>query len=134
MYPRWTHWHDLKGTCPVCGKPAHVGTSEKTGRHFWLHDEYDMREHYRDHGTHGLVEVKQEEFKRMLHEARDRGINPRATRDGGEAVSKRVRCVETGREYPSIQAAADASGRSRASLSCAIRRGGTCAGLHWELA
>lgn len=24
MYPRWTHWRDLKGICPICGEPAHV--------------------------------------------------------------------------------------------------------------
>lgn len=21
MHPNWEHWRDLKGTCPVCGKP-----------------------------------------------------------------------------------------------------------------
>lgn len=54
MYPRWTHWRDLKGTCPICGEPAHVGTSKRTGRHFWLHDKYDMYEYYNGHGIHGL--------------------------------------------------------------------------------
>lgn len=133
MYPRWAHWRGLNGACPVCGKPAHVGTSEGSGRAFWLHDKYDMREHYRGHGVHGLVEVDREEFRALLAAARERGDDPSATRGGVEAVSKRVRCVETGRVYPSIQAAADASDRSRASLSCAIKRGGTCAGRHWEL-
>lgn len=54
MYPRWTHWRDLKGICPICGEPAHVGTSKRTGRHFWLHDKYDMYEYYNGHGIHGL--------------------------------------------------------------------------------
>lgn len=35
---------------------------------------------------------------------------------GAEAVSKRVRCIETGKEYRSIQDAADDVQRSRASL------------------
>ena len=54
MYTRWTHWRDLKGICPICGEPAHVGTSKRTGRHFWLHDKYDMYEYYNGHGIHGL--------------------------------------------------------------------------------
>ena len=47
-------WRDLKGICPICGEPAHVGTSKRTGRHFWLHDKYDMYEYYNGHGIHGL--------------------------------------------------------------------------------
>lgn len=49
------------------------------------------------------------------------------------AASKRVRCIETGKEYRSIQDAADDVQRSRASLSSAIKRSGTCAGCHWAL-
>lgn len=54
MYPNWEHWRDLKGTCPVCGKPSHVGASMRTGRYYWLHDKYDMYEYYNGHGIHGL--------------------------------------------------------------------------------
>ena len=133
MYPRWAHWRDLKGECPVCGGSVHVGSSDRTGRFFWLHDEFSVVDYYRAHDIHDLVEVEWDEFKALLHEARVRGLEPRATRGGGEAVSKRVRCVETGAEYRSIQAAADAVSRQRARLSAAIKRGGTCAGLHWEL-
>lgn len=133
MHARWEHFYDLKGPCPVCGKPAHVGASMRTGRLFWLEDEYDVRGHHRSHSVHGLAEVEWEEFKRLADEAREKGIEPRATVGGGKAVSRRVRCVETGVEYQSIQAAADTAKRSRTSLSCAIKRGGTCAGYHWEL-
>lgn len=133
MYPRWTHWRDLKGICPICGEPAHVGTSKRTGRHFWLHDKYDMYEYYNGHGIHGLAKIEQGEFFKLLREAEKRGIEVRVTRGGTEAVSKRVKCIETDEEYPSIQAAADAVGRNRASLSAAINRHGTCGGLHWGL-
>jgi hypothetical protein len=133
MYSRWAHWRDLKGECPVCGGAVHVGGSERTGRFFWLHDVFSFTDYYRAHRMHDLVEVVRDEFKAPLHDARARGLEPRATRGGGEAVSKRVRCVETGAEYQSIQAATDAVSRQRASLSVAVKRGGTCAGLHWEL-
>lgn len=60
-------------------------------------------------------------------------LEPVATIGGAEAASKRVRCIETGKEYRSIQDAADDVQRSRASLSSAIKRSGTCAGCHWAL-
>ena len=129
MYPNWEHWRDLKGTCPVCGKPSHVGVSMRTGRYYWLHDDYDVREYYREHGKHSsLAEISFDVFQEMTHCAREHGIEPVATIGGAEAVSKRVRCIETGKEYRSIQDAADDVQRSRASLSSAIKRSGTCAG------
>lgn len=134
MYPNWEHWRDLKGTCPVCGKPSHVGTSMRTGRYYWLHDDYDIREYYREHGKHSsLAEISFDVFQEMIRCAREHGIEPVATIGGTEAVSKRVRCIETGKEYRSIQDAADDVQRSRASLSSAIKRSGTCAGCHWAL-
>lgn len=134
MYPNWEHWRDLKGTCPVCGKPSHVGASMRTGRYYWLHDDYDIREYYREHGKHSsLAEISFDVFQEMIRCAREHGIEPVATIGGAEAVSKRVRCIETGKEYRSIQDAADDVQRSRASLSSAIKRSGTCAGCHWAL-
>lgn len=134
MYPNWEHWRDLKGTCPVCGKPSHVGASMRTGRYYWLHDDYDIREYYREHGKHSsLAEISFDVFQEMIRCAREHGIEPVATIGGTEAVSKRVRCIETGKEYRSIQDAADDVQRSRASLSSAIKRSGTCAGCHWAL-
>lgn len=134
MYPNWEHWRDLKGTCPVCGKPSHVGASMRTGRYYWLHDDYDIREYYREHGKHSsLAEISFDVFQEMTRCAREHGIEPVATIGGAEAVSKRVRCIETGKEYRSIQDAADDVQRSRASLSSAIKRSGTCAGCHWAL-
>lgn len=116
MYPNWEHWRDLKGTCPVCGKPSHVGVSMRTGRYYWLHDDYDVREYYREHGKHSsLAEISFDVFQEMTHCAREHGIEPVATIGGAEAVSKRVRCIETGMEYRSIQDAADDVQRSRAS-------------------
>lgn len=121
MYPNWEHWRDLKGTCPVCGKPSHVGASMRTGRYYWLHDDYDIREYYREHGKHSsLAEISFDVFQEMIRCAREHGIEPVATIGGAEAVSKRVRCIETGKEYRSIQDAADDVQRSRASLSSAI--------------
>lgn len=131
MYSQWMHWRDLKGVCPICGEPAHVGTSKRTGKHFWLHDKYDMDEYYNGHGIHGLAKIEQGEFFKLYREAEKRGIEVRATRGGAEAVNKRVKCIETNEEYPSIQAAADAVGRNRASLSAAVNRHGTCGGFHW---
>lgn len=134
MYPNWEHWRDLKGTCPVCGKPSHVGASMRTGRYYWLHDDYDIREYYREHGKHSsLAEISFDVFQEMIRCAREHGIEPVATIGGAEAVSKRVRCIETWKEYRSIQDAADDVQRSRASLSSAIKRSGTCAGCHWAL-
>lgn len=103
MYPNWEHWRDLKGTCPVCGKPSHVGASMRTGRYYWLHDDYDIREYYREHGKHSsLAEISFDVFQEMIRCAREHGIEPVATIGGTEAVSKRVRCIETGKEYRSI--------------------------------
>lgn len=134
MYPNWEHWRDLKGTCSVCGKPSHAGASMRTGRYYWLHDDYDIREYYREHGKHSsLAEISFDVFQEMIRCAREHGIEPVATIGGAEAVSKRVRCIETGKEYRSIQDAADDVQRSRASLSSAIKRSGTCAGCHWAL-
>lgn len=100
MYPNWEHWRDLKGTCPVCGKPSHVGASMRTGRYYWLHDDYDIREYYREHGKHSsLAEISFDVFQEMIRCAREHGIEPVATIGGAEAVSKRVRCIETGKEY-----------------------------------
>ena len=112
MYPKWEHWRDLKGTCSVCGKPSHVGASMRTGRYYWLHDDYDIREYYREHGKHSsLAEISFDVFQEMIRCAREHGIEPVATIGGAEAVSKRVRCIETGKEYRSIQDAADARKR-----------------------
>lgn len=99
MYPNWEHWRDLKGTCPVCGKPSHVGASMRTGRYYWLHDDYDIREYYREHGKHSsLAEISFDVFQEMTRCAREHGIEPVATIGGAEAVSKRVRCIETGKQ------------------------------------
>lgn len=101
---------------------------------YWLHDDYDIREYYREHGKHSsLAEISFDVFQEMIRCAREHGIEPMATIGGAEAVSKRVRCIETGKEYRSIQDAADDVQRSRASLSSAIKRSGTCAGCHWAL-
>ena len=61
LIPAWLHkeaqLHRVEtgeSICPICGEPAHVGTSKRTGRHFWLHDKYDMYEYYNGHGIHGL--------------------------------------------------------------------------------
>jgi hypothetical protein len=43
-----------------------------------------------------------------------------------------VRCVETGQKFPSAAAAARHVGRAGSNILDAIRRGGTCGGLHWE--
>ena len=115
-------------------KASHVGVSMRTGRYYWLHDDYDIREYYREHGKHSsLAEISFDVFQEMTRCAREHGIEPVATIGGAEAVSKRVRCIETGKEYRSIQDAADDVQRSRASLSSAIKRSGTCAGCHWHL-
>lgn len=79
MYPNWEHWRDLKGICPICGQPAHVGTSKRTGRHFWLHDNYDMDEYYNGHGIHGLAEVERDEFFKLFDEAKTHGIETGTT-------------------------------------------------------
>lgn len=77
MYQNWEHWRDLKGTCPVCGKPSHVGASMRTGRYYWLHDDYDIREYYREHGKHSsLAEISFDVFQEMTRCAREHGIEP----------------------------------------------------------
>ena len=132
-WENWVHWRELRGACPICGEPAHVGMSERNGKFFWLHDDCPgVPEFYRTHGVWKLEEIPFEEFKRLCEEAKALGLEPRATSGGGSG--KRVHCIETGVEYRSIQEAADAIGRSRASLSAAMKRGGTCGGCHWEMA
>lgn len=132
MRYHWEHWHSLRGVCPVCGAPSHIGMSINTAKIYWLHDKYDALEFYRSHGLRGPAEVSWEEFERLRGEAKEQGDESKGT-IGGVDNSKRVRCIETGTEYPSIQAAADAVKRNRVSLTTAIKRSGTCAGLHWEL-
>jgi hypothetical protein len=46
---------------------------------------------------------------------------------------KPTRCVETGRVWPTIQAAAKAVHVHRRAITIAVQCGGTCAGYHWEL-
>jgi hypothetical protein len=61
----------------------------------------------------------------------------------GSTISKRkfnadkmgykIRCVETGIEYPSIREAARMIHRANNNILSAIKRNGTCAGYHWQL-
>eukprot|EP00808_Paulinella_micropora_P007346 g2446.t1 len=44
----------------------------------------------------------------------------------------RVRCVETGQEYPSISAAAKAIGRAEENIHQSLKLGCHCGGYHWE--
>ena len=98
MYPNWEHWRDLKGTCPVCGKPSHVGASMRTGRYYWLHDDYDIREYYREHGKHSsLAEISFDVFQEMIRCAREHGIEPVAT-IGGCRSGKQARAMHRNRE------------------------------------
>lgn len=46
--------------------------------------------------------------------------------------AKPVRCVETGKEYPSIARASEAVGCSTSGMSKAIKSGWRCRGYHWE--
>lgn len=133
MKPSWMHWDALKGKCPICGAPAHVGQSIRTLKLYWLHDQYPgMDEFYETHGIWELDEIPRDEFKRLREEAKARGEHPEPViRQGGRR--KQVRCVETGTIYKSIQDAADAVGVARPSLSTAIKRGGRSGGYHWEL-
>ena len=49
------------------------------------------------------------------------------------ALSKKVRCIETGVIYNSINEAAEAIGKAASSLSnCLAGRRKTCGGFHWE--
>lgn len=34
MYPRWTHWRDLKGICPICGGTRTRRNEQKDGQAF----------------------------------------------------------------------------------------------------
>ena len=45
---------------------------------------------------------------------------------------KPIKCVETGEEFPSLEAASKAVSRCPASISKAIKRCGCCAGYHWR--
>lgn len=59
---------------------------------------------------------------------------PRSDNRGkNQPSSQRVRCVETGAVFPSLQAAAREMGlKAGASIKKAAVRGGTSAGYHWE--
>lgn len=48
--------------------------------------------------------------------------------------AKPVRCVETGRLYPSTRDAARSHFLTRQAIQCALKTGGTAAGYHWQLA
>lgn len=50
----------------------------------------------------------------------------------GYGNNKPIKCVETGEEFPSLEVASKAVGRSTASISKAIKRCGCCAGYHWK--
>ena len=73
-WENWVHWRELRGACPICGEPAHVGMSERNGKFFWLHDDCPgVPEFYRTHGVWKLEEIPFEEFKRLCEEAKALG-------------------------------------------------------------
>lgn len=55
-----------------------------------------------------------------------------AERRSYNSMRRRVRCVETGEEFPSISAAAKAQPIARESVNHAVNHGTTAAGFHWE--
>lgn len=128
IYPKWIHFRGLRGNCPVCGAPAHVGKSIRNKQCYWLHDDF-LEYSFHDN----LQKITDAEMDEMLNEARMMGIDPKAP-IGRSCNRKPVICVETGTQYPTIAAAASDIGRSSASLSTAIKRKGTCGGFHWEFA
>lgn len=132
FHQNWIHYRGIKGTCHVCGQETHAGMSLKTGEYYWLHDGYKgIPDFYRSHGFKNLERLDEDEFEKLMTEAKAKGVDPMPRPERG--VSKPVRCVETGMVFASIQDAADHIGVQRASLSAAIKRGGTSGGYHWKL-
>lgn len=129
----WLHYDELKGTCPFCGNPSHVGRESRTGRYFWIHDHFiDWDEYVAFHTRNGKTsraEISKDEAGRIFRLAEGQGLDLTPREGKGP---KPVVCVETGRRYSSIAAAARGVGRSNAVIPAAIRRGGTCAGYHWK--
>lgn len=52
--------------------------------------------------------------------------------DEGQILDKAVRCVETGKIYPTGMAAARAMGCQISYLNRAVNQGYRCSGYHWE--
>jgi hypothetical protein len=55
-----------------------------------------------------------------------------ATHRRRPAAARRVRAVEAGKVFPSVRAAARAMWVTKPAIQFALRKGGTCAGFHWE--
>jgi hypothetical protein len=51
-----------------------------------------------------------------------------------EGAKRAVVCIETGKGFDSVKAAAASVGKWRTGMSQALRTGGTCGGFHWRYA
>lgn len=70
---RWTHYRDLKGECPLCGRSAHAGVRKYSERFVcvWLHDDYGS---YLKDGSHEPCEIEYGDFERMFYEAERKAV------------------------------------------------------------
>lgn len=55
-------------------------------------------------------------------------------KSNGGVARKKIKCVETGKEYPSLADAARGIGRARQALTYCMHHKGKCGGFHWEYA
>lgn len=136
--PNWIHFRNLRGACPVCGEPAHVARARSGGRYYWLHDEYAPWKfaelHSRDGKRVPMPEIREADVGRMFREAGEQGFDPAPASRSLVHPSKPVVCLDTGEVFDSISQAAMVIGKTPASISGAIRRGGKCAGFRWQFA
>lgn len=69
---KWAHCYDLSGTCPICGRAAHVGCSQLTRQMFWLHDNPSDR-NLPAHASQTLAHISDEEYESLVG---DLGYSP----------------------------------------------------------
>lgn len=131
MEERWVHLKGIGGECPVCGAPAHpvarIGLRDGFG--FWAHDSGARgRSGSFFHGPGELeTMIEPHEFSCLVKDALEK-------KDGSLVAMRRrpVRCVETGKVYPSMSAAARGCGGTAEGISSAAAGGGKYHGTHWE--
>jgi hypothetical protein len=78
MRSKWVHYYNIKSNCPICGKPVHAALGTRRGKHYWVHDKFDMEEIIKTHevsdnsfGLVNLCEIPREDFIELYKKSKE---------------------------------------------------------------